>query len=89
MKSAACLNADIDFCDYTAAYTQSELKPEEYVYMRPPPGYEHDADGDEVAWLLKRSLYGMKQSGRNWYMHLREWLVEKGFGPRRGERISR
>ena len=50
--------------------------------MRPPPGYEIDADGNRVVWLITRSLYGMKQSGRNWFLRLRTWLVEEqGFRP--------
>ena len=36
-------------------------------------------NGDEVVWLITRSLYGMKQSGRNWYMRLRRWLLNYGF----------
>lgn len=76
---AASLGAQVDFCDFTSAYTQSELLPSEYIHMRPPPGYEYDADGDEVVWHLTRSLYGMVQSGRNWYMRLREWLAQYGF----------
>ena len=78
---AACLNAELHFIDFTQAYCQSELKPSEYIYVRPPPGYEKDEDGNEVVWLLKRSLYGMVQSGRNWYFRLREWLVSYGFNP--------
>ena len=57
---AACINANIDFCDFTQAYTQSELEPSEYIYMKPPPGQDTDADGDEIVWLITRSLYGMK-----------------------------
>ena len=79
---AACINANIDFCDFTQAYTQSELEPSEYIYMKPPPGQDTDADGDEIVWLITRSLYGMKQSGRNWYLRLRTWLTDKqGFEP--------
>ena len=78
---AACTNATLECIDFTQAYTQSALKPEEYIYMRPPPGYERDKDGNEVCWLVTRSLYGMVQSGRNWYYRLREWLVSHGFEP--------
>ena len=79
---AACINANIDFCDFTQAYTQSELDPSEYIYMKPPPGHDIDEDGDEIVWLITRSLYGMKQSGRNWYLRLRAWLTdEQGFEP--------
>ena len=78
---AACENAELCFVDFTQAYTQSDLDPSEYIYMRPPPGHTLDEDGDEVVWLITRSLYGMKQAGRNWYFRLRQWLVDYGFAP--------
>ena len=77
----ASIGADIDFCDFTAAYTQSDLPPSEYVYLKPPPGHDRDTDGNEIVWHLTRSLYGMVQSGRNWYLRLREWLIAHGFEP--------
>ena len=50
--------------------------------MRPPPGHDIDEDGDAIVWFITRSLYGMKQSGRNWYFRLREWLEkQQGFTP--------
>ena len=76
---AAALGADIDFCDFTAAYTQSELLPDEYIYVQPPPGWRVDADGDDICYHLTRSLYGMKQSGRNWFMRIRKWIVDQGY----------
>ena len=36
-------------------------------------------NGNDVVWLITRSLYGMVQSGRNWFMRLRQWLVDDGF----------
>ena len=79
LSIAACLDACVDFVDFTQAYTQSELDPSEYIFMRPPPGHRTDADDDEVCWLITQSLYGMKQSGRNWFLRLRKWLLDEGF----------
>ena len=82
LSLGACIDAIVEFIDYTQAYTQSALKPEEWIYAHPPPGHEYDEDGDRVVWLITRSLYGMKQAGRNWYFALRDWLVkEQGFAP--------
>ena len=38
-----------------------------------------DKNGNKLVCKLKKSLYGLKQSGRNWYKLLHGSLVEKGF----------
>ena len=40
-----------------------------------------DEDGDKIVWYITQSLYGMKQSGRNWYERIRQWLINYGFEP--------
>nr|GAT44721.1 predicted protein [Mycena chlorophos] len=47
--------------DIRGAYLNGELKEE--VYMRQPPGFE---DGTGRVWRLKKSIYGLHQSGRDW-----------------------
>lgn len=48
----AYLNADID-CD---------------IYLEQPEGFvKTNEGGDKLVCKLKKSLYGLKQSGRNWY----------------------
>ncbi|GKF02781.1 retrovirus-related pol polyprotein from transposon TNT 1-94 [Tanacetum coccineum] len=47
----------------------------EVIYMRQPPGYER---GDKVC-LLKKSLYGLKQSPRQWYKRFDEYMLSNGF----------
>ena len=76
---AAAVGADIDFIDFVQAYTQSQLAPNEYVYVRLPPGWNVDEDGDDICMHITQSLYGMKQSGRNWFMKIRKWLVDNGY----------
>ncbi|GJT88575.1 retrovirus-related pol polyprotein from transposon TNT 1-94 [Tanacetum coccineum] len=43
--------------------------------MRQPPGYEQ---GNKVC-LLKKSLYGLKQSSRKWYRRFDEYTLSNGF----------
>ncbi|XRB14240.1 retrovirus-related Pol polyprotein [Pseudoscourfieldia marina] len=46
--------------------------------MRPPKGTNYGPN--KICRLLK-SLYGLKQAGRNWYLDLKDYLVELGFKP--------
>nr|GEW01251.1 retrovirus-related Pol polyprotein from transposon TNT 1-94 [Tanacetum cinerariifolium] len=48
---------------------------EEVIYMRQPPGYEQ---GNKVC-LLKKSLYGLKQSLRQWYKRFNEYMLSNRF----------
>ena len=37
------------------------------IYVQQPPGYERaGSSGTRLTCRLKKSLYGLKQSGRNW-----------------------
>ena len=38
-----------------------------------------DNKGKPLVCLMKKNLYGLKQSGRNWYLTFRNFLVAKGF----------
>ncbi len=60
----AYLNAPID-CD---------------IYIEQPKGYEVTSKNNEKLFCkLNRSLYGLKQSGRNWNCSLSKELVKSGF----------
>ncbi|GJR72297.1 retrotransposon protein, putative, ty1-copia subclass [Tanacetum coccineum] len=48
---------------------------EEVIYMKQPPRYER---GNKVC-LLKKSLYGLKQSPRQWYRRFDEYILSNGF----------
>ena len=48
--------------------------------MRVPPGvHAWDADGNQLVCKLKRSLYGLKQAGREWATLFASFLVSWGF----------
>ncbi|KAJ3546984.1 hypothetical protein NMY22_g1838 [Coprinellus aureogranulatus] len=71
---AAMFDLELDQMDVKTAYLNGILQ--ETIYLRPPegvpirPGY---------CWRLKRSLYGLKQSGRTWNRTLDQNLLDMGF----------
>ena len=60
--------------DVSTAYLNAPI--EEEIYVEPPPGFE---EPDGRIWLLKKSLYGAKQSAKNWGDLLAKTLREYGF----------
>ena len=72
--------------DENFIYVDPSFKPEEHfieladVYVSQPLGYEiTDKEGKTLVWKLKKSLYGLKQSGRNWHNVLHDHLKELNF----------
>lgn len=64
--------------DVTSAYLQAPL--EEEVFMSQPPGYEKvGPNGEKLVCKLKKSIYGLRQSGRNWAIVMTTWLLDQGF----------
>ncbi|GJY73682.1 retrotransposon protein, putative, ty1-copia subclass [Tanacetum coccineum] len=64
---------ELEQLDVKMAFLHGNL--EEVIYMRQPPGYEK---GNKVC-LLKKSLYGLKQSPRQWYRRFDEYMLSNGF----------
>jgi len=64
--------------DVSSAYLNSELS--EDVYMKQPDGFVSDEYPNKVL-KLKKSLYGLKQSGREWNVKLDSVLTKLGFVP--------
>ena len=62
--------------DVDCAYLNAELNDE--VYMRVPPGVNIEHKQGQVFKLL-RALYGLKQSGREWALHLKGILESIGW----------
>ena len=80
ISMAAALNLKLSSADFTQAFLNATLDESEYIYMRPLPGCRtHDENGKALVWLVKKSLYGMKQSGRNWYFMLKDFMIQQGF----------
>ena len=64
--------------DVKTAYLHAPI--EEDIYLEQPEGFEQTSETG-VKWVckLKKSLYGLKQSGRNWYKLLNDHLEPNGF----------
>jgi transposase InsO family protein len=73
---ATRLDWEIHAMDVVGAYLNGEL--EEEIYMKQAPGYD---DGTGRVCRLRRSLYGLKQSGRVWNQKLNNTIKARGFTP--------
>ena len=83
---AAGYNWPVQGCDVDTAFLHGEIPDGEDVYVWPPTGYAANvpADRDDpwaagTVWRLRRSLYGLRRSGRIWWDTLRGWLLGYGF----------
>jgi transposase InsO family protein len=80
MACAASARATVHQMDIKTAYLNAQL--DEEIFMDQPQGFvRHDANGNQLVCKLKKSLYGLKQSGRNWYRCLTEKLQTINFQP--------
>ena len=74
---AVQLGEKLDQLDISGAYLYSDL--EEEIYMNPPLGYDIPELGSTLR--LVKAIYGLKQSGRAWFLHLKKRLQTIGFKP--------
>ncbi|KAJ9539391.1 hypothetical protein OSB04_032124 [Centaurea solstitialis] len=71
---------EMQLMDVVTAYLYGDLDSE--IYMKVPNGLtlpDSSKPRNAYAIKLKRSLYGLKQSGRMWYTRLSEYLIRKGY----------
>jgi Reverse transcriptase (RNA-dependent DNA polymerase) len=73
---AAHLDWEIHQVDVRSVYLYGELTPDEVIYLKPPPGMSV-CKPDEIL-LLRKAIYGLKQSGRRWYQVLKNILLLLG-----------
>jgi transposase InsO family protein len=69
-----CLGWCSSHLDIKCAYFYGDL--DEEIYMRPPKGFGSTSG---FVWHLHKAMYGLKQSGRQWYKALDEKLKILGF----------
>ncbi len=78
MQMAAQYDLDLHQMDVKTAYLHAPIDCE--IYMEQPEGFEVRLDlGDKLVCRLNKSLYGLKQSGRNWNKMLHDYLSENVF----------
>ena len=70
------LDLECDQVDITAAFLNGDL--EETIYLNPP---EVSNIGQDKVLLLRKSLYGLKQSPRCFNKRLDKWLQSQGLVP--------
>mmetsp|Transcript_26722 Transcript_26722/g.40195 ORF Transcript_26722/g.40195 Transcript_26722/m.40195 type:complete len:496 (+) Transcript_26722:168-1655(+) len=64
--------------DVRQAYLQADLR--EDLYMQMPPGLtDVDSNGNKLIVKLRKSLYGLRQAGREWADLLSSFLIDWGF----------
>ena len=86
--SVACLqDLEIHQMDVDTAYLNAPISEE--IYMRQPAGFEErNAGGQPLVCRLRKSLYGLKQSARNWHGRLDAYLKSLGLTPTEPTRAS-
>jgi len=77
---AAAKGWSLSQLDISNAFLNGDL--DEEIYMTLPPGYssrQGDSFPPNAVCLLKKSLYGLKQASRQWYLKFSESLKALGF----------
>ena len=74
---ATILDLEVHQMDFVTAFLNSLLK--EVIYVEQPPGYKQD--GEDLVCLLHKTLYGLKQSPRQWNEKFIAIMKELGFTP--------
>ena len=65
---------ELEQIDVKTAFLHGDL--EEIIYMQQPEGFSEE---EGKVCLLKKSLYGLKQSPRMWYKRFDDFLLRSGF----------
>ena len=78
MQLAAQYDLTVHQMDVKTAFLHAPIDHE--IFMEQPMGFEElSENGVKLVYRLKKSLYGLKQSGRNWNRVLDEYLISDGF----------
>ena len=78
LAAAAFHDWELEQLDVDTAFLNAPV--EEDIYAAIPLGYQEPTpSGEQLVYKLRRSLYGLKQSPRNWNSLLNTWLETAGF----------
>ncbi|CAK9816458.1 Retrovirus-related Pol polyprotein from transposon TNT 1-94 [Anthophora quadrimaculata] len=75
LATAANYEMHVHHMDVVSAYVQGDLNDE--IYMEQPEAFEKRGEEDMVCKLIK-PLYGLKQSGREWYKKIDSYITVQG-----------
>ena len=78
MALSAQLKLKMIHYDFESAYLNGRLANDEEIFMTIPEGYYSDENKSQKVLRLRKCLYGLKQSGRNWNIELDEALKQSG-----------
>ena len=67
---------ELDSMDISSAFLNGDL--DEEIYMSQPEGFAVPGK-EHLVCRLKKSLYGLKQSPRQWYQKLNKTFMQLGF----------
>uniref|UniRef100_A0A251V331 Putative zinc finger, CCHC-type n=1 Tax=Helianthus annuus TaxID=4232 RepID=A0A251V331_HELAN len=76
LSLTAVMGMELEQLDVKTAFLHGYL--DEEILMNQPQGFVKKGEEDKVC-LLKRSLYGLKQSPRQWYKRFDEYMVSNSF----------
>ena len=76
LEIVANLDLELHQMDVKTAFLNGEL--DEEIYMEQPAGFVPDGQEDKVCRLLK-SIYGLKQPSRQWYLRFHHEVISYGF----------
>ena len=64
--------------DITAAFVHAELDEDEHIYVHQAAGFKRDGN---LVYKLRRSVYGLRQSPRNFFQYLSSKMQDAGLRP--------
>ena len=76
LSIAAYNDLELDQMDVKTAFLHGDLS--ERILMEQPEGFV-EAGSEDMACLLNKSLYGLKQSPRQWYLKFDEFMITHGY----------
>jgi hypothetical protein len=76
LAMVALYDLELEQLDVKTAFLHGEL--EETIYMHQPEGFIVEGKEDHIC-QLRRSLYGLKQSPRQWYKRFDSFMIGHGY----------
>ena len=76
MALVAHFDLELHQMDVKMAFLNGDL--EEEVYMKQPEGFS-SSDGEHLVCKLQKSIYGLKQASRQWYLKFHNVISSFGF----------